>query len=77
MPYPLIGKRYTHQARNHFYDLKFSAPRALQLLVTAEEPIIASPIGPKKSFERTKLTPRCRTRELLDKLTELDWLSLS
>ena len=76
MPYPLIGKRYTHQARNHIYDSKFSAPRALQLLITAEEPIIASPIG-QKIFERTKLTPRCGIRRLLDELTELDWLSLS
>ena len=73
---PLIGKRYTHQAGNHIYDSKFLAPRALQLLVTAEEPIIASPIG-QKNFERTKLTPRCGIRGLLDELTELDWLSLS
>ena len=64
------------QAGNHIYDLKFSAPRVLQLLVTAEEPIIASPIEQKKT-ERTKLTPRCGTRGLLDELTELDWLSLS
>ena len=76
MPYPLIGKRYTHQAGNHIYDSKLSAPRALQLLFTAEEPIIASSAG-QKNFERTKLIPRCGIRGLLDELTKLDWLSLS
>ena len=76
MPYPLIGKRYTHQAGNHIYDSKFLAPRALQLLVTAEEPIIVSPIG-QKNFEGTKLTPRYGIRGFMDELTEIDWLSLS
>ena len=55
----------------------FSAPRALQLLVTTEEPITPSPIERDQNYGRTKLTPRCGTRGLLDKPTKLNWSSLS
>ena len=53
-----------------------SAPRALQLVVTTEEPITSSPIERGQKL-CTKLTPRCGTKELLDETTKLNWSSLS
>ena len=54
----------------------FSAPRALQVLVTTEEPITPSPIERDQKLW-AKLTPRCGTRGLLDETTKLNWSSLS
>ena len=55
----------------------FSAPRALQLLVTTEESITPSPIGRDQNYGRAKLNPRCGTRGFLDKHTKLNQLLLS
>ena len=54
----------------------FSAPRAPQLLVTTEESITPYAIERDQNYGRTKLTPSCGTRGLLDKPTNLDWSSL-
>ena len=56
---------------------RFSAPRALQLLVTMEKPITSSLKRGTKNYGRTKLTPRCGTREFLDEPTKLNRSSLS
>ena len=55
----------------------FSAPRALQLLFTTEEPITPSPKERDQKLWRTKLNPRCGTRGFLDKSTKLNQSSLS
>ena len=53
----------------------FSAPRALKLLVTTEEPITPSPIERDQNLWEDKINPR--TRGLLDEPTKLNQSSLS
>ena len=55
----------------------FSAPRALQLLVTTEEPMTPSPMEREQRLWEDKITPRCGSRGLLDEPNELNWSSLS
>ena len=54
----------------------FSVPRALQLLVTTEEPVTPS-IERYQKLWKSKLTPRCGTRGFLDEPTKLNRSSLS
>ena len=76
-PTPLLGRDIFIKLGTTLEIGSFSAPRALQLLVTTEEPITPSPIERDQKLWRKKLTPRCGTRELLDEPTELDRSSLS
>ena len=54
----------------------FSAPRALQLLVTTEQPITPSIERDQKPW-KDKINPQCGTRGFLDEPTKLNWSSLS
>ena len=56
---------------------RFSAPKALQLLVTTEEPIIPSPIERDQKLWEDIINPRCGTRGLLNEPTKLNQSSLS
>ena len=74
---PLLGRDILTKLQTTLVMGSFSAPRALQLLVTTEEPITHSPIERDQKQWRTKLTPRCGTRGLLDEPTKLNRSSLS
>ena len=74
-PTPLLGRDILTKLGTTLVMGSFSAPRALQLLVTTEEPITPS-IG-TKNYGKTKLTPRCGTRGFLDEPTKLNRSSLS
>ena len=77
-PTPLLGRDTPTKLGATLGMGSFPAPRALQFLVTTEEPIIPTPIGrDQKNLGRTKLTPKCGTRGLLDEPTKLNWSSLS
>ena len=76
-PTPLLGRDILIKLGTTLEIGSFSAPRALQLLVTTEEPITHSPIERDQKQWRTKLTPRCGTRGLLDEPTKLNRSSLS
>ena len=76
-PTPLLGRDILTKLGTTLVMGSFSAPRALQLLVTTEEPITHSPIERDQKQWRTKLTPRCGTRGLLDEPTKLNRSSLS
>ena len=76
-PTPLLGRDILTKVGTTLVMGSFSALRALQLLVTTEEPITLSPIERDQNSGRTKLNPRCGTRGLLDKPTKLNWSSLS
>ena len=54
----------------------FSAPRALQLLVTTEKPITLSPIERDRKLWEDKINPQ-GTRGFLDEPTKLNRSSLS
>ena len=58
MSYSLIGKRYTHETGDYLVMGSFSAPRALQLLVTTEEPITPSPIERDQKLWEDKVNPQ-------------------
>ena len=70
-PTPLLGRDILTKLGTTLVMGSFSAPRALQLLVTTEEPITPS-IERDQKLWRTKLTPRCGTRELLDEPTKAE-----
>ena len=72
-PTPLWGRDILTKLGTTLVMGSFSAPRALQLLVTTEEPMTPSPIERDKNYGRTKLTPRCGTRGFLDEPTKLNW----
>ena len=72
-PVPLMGRDILTKLGTTLVMGSFSAPRALQLLVTTEEPMTPSPIERDKNYGRTKLTPRCGTRGFLDEPTKLNW----
>ena len=74
---PLLGRDILTKLGATLVMGSFSAPRALQLLVTTEEPITPSPIERDKKYGETKLTPRCGTRGFLDEPTKLNRSSLS
>ena len=76
-PTPLLGRDILTKLGTTLVMGSFSTPRALQLLVTTKEPITPSPIERDQNYGRTKLTPRCGTRGLLDKPTKLNRPSLS
>ena len=61
-PTPLLGRDILNKLGTTLVMGSFLAPRALQLLVTTEEPIIPSPIERDQNYGRTKLTPSCGTR---------------
>ena len=64
-PTPLLGRDILTKLGTTLVMGNFSAPRALQLLVTTEEQ------------KKTKLTSRCGTRGFLDEPTKLNQSSLS
>ena len=75
MSYSLIGKRHTKLGTTLVMG-SFSAPRALQLLVTTEEPITLSPIERDRKLWEDKINPQ-GTRGFLDEPTKLNLSSLS
>ena len=75
-PTALLGREILTELGTTLVTGRFSAPRALQLLVTTEEPITSSPKRGTKNYERAKLTPKCGTKGLLDEPTKLNWSSL-
>ena len=74
-PTPLLGRDILTKLGTTLVMESFSAPRALQLLVTTEEPII--PPIESKDYGKTKLTLRCGTRGFLGEPTKLNQSSLS
>ena len=76
-PTPLLGRDILTKLGTTLVMGSFSAPRALQLLVTTKEPITPSPIERDQNYGRTKLTPRCGTRGFLEEPTKLNRSSLS
>ena len=75
-PTPLLGRDILTKLGTTLVMGSSSAPRALQLLVTTEEPITPS-IERDKNYGKTKLTPRCGTIGFLGKPTKLNRSSLS
>ena len=75
-PAPLMGRDILTKLGATLVLGSFSAPRALQLLVTTEEPI-TPPIEREQRLWETKWTPRCGTRGLPDEPTKLNRSSLS
>ena len=76
-PTPLLGRDILTKLGTTLVMGSFSAPRALQLLVTTEEPITPSPIERDQKQWEDKINPRYGTRGLLDEPTKLNWSSLS
>ena len=76
-PTPLLGRDILIKLGTTLEIGRFSASRALQLLVTTEEPITPSPIERDQKQWEGKINPRCGTRGLLDEPTKLNWSSLS
>ena len=75
-PTPLLGRDILTKLGTTLVMGSFSAPRALQLLVTTEEPITPSIERDQKLWE-DKLTPRYGIRGFLDEPTKLNQSSLS
>ena len=75
-PTPLLGRDILTKLGTTLVMGSFSAPRALQLLVTTEEPITPSIERDQKLWE-DELTPRCGIRGFLDEPTKLNQSSLS
>ena len=75
-PTPLLRRDVLTKLGTTLVMGNFSAPRALQLLVTMEKPITPSLKRGTKNYEKKKLTPWCGTRGLLDKPSKLNWSSL-
>ena len=75
-PTPLLGRDILTKLGTTLVMGSFSAPKALQLLVTTEEPITPS-IERDQKLWKTKLTPRCGIRGFLDEPTKLNRSSLS
>ena len=71
-PTPLLGRDILTKLGTTLVMGCFSAPRALLLLVTTEEPITPS-TQRDQNYGKTKLTPRCGTRVFLDEPTKLNW----
>ena len=57
-PTPLMGRDILIKLGTILVMGGFSAPRALQLLVTTEEPITHSPIGRVKKLWEDKVNPQ-------------------
>ena len=57
-PTPLLGRDILTKLGTVLVMGSFSAPRALQLLVTTEEPIIPSPIGRDQKLQEDKINPQ-------------------
>ena len=75
MSTPLLGRNILTKLGTTLVMGSFSAPRALQLLVTTEEPIM-SPTERDQKLREDKINSRHGTREL-DEPTKLNWSSLS
>ena len=56
-PPPLLGRDILTKLRTTLVMESFSAPRALQLLVTTEEPITLSPIERDQKLWEDKINP--------------------
>ena len=57
-PTPLLGRDILIKLGTTLVMESFSAPRALQLLVTTEEPIIPCPIGKGQKLWEDKINPQ-------------------
>ena len=57
-PTPLMGRDILTKLRTTLLMGSFSAPRALQLLVTTEEPITPSPIERNQKLWEDKINPQ-------------------
>ena len=57
-PTPLMGRDILSKLGTTLVMRSFSAPRALQLLVTTEEPITHSPIGRVQKLWEDKINPQ-------------------
>ena len=57
-PTPLLGRDILTKLGTTLVMGSFSAPRALQLLVTTEEPITPSPIGRDQKLWEDKINPQ-------------------
>ena len=75
-PTALLGRDMLTKLGTTLVMGSFSAPRALQLLVTTEEPITPSIERAPKLWE-DNINPWCGTRGYLDEPTKLNWSSLS
>ena len=71
-PPPLLGRDILTKLRTTLVMESFSAPRALQLLVTIEEPITPSPIQRDQKLWEDKINP-----QVWNKATKLNHSSLS
>ena len=75
-PTPLLGRDILTKLGTTLVIGSFSAPRALQLLVTTEEPITPSIERDQKLWE-DKINPQVWIRGFLDEPTKLNQSSLS
>ena len=57
-PTPLLGRDILTKLRTTLVMESFSAPRALQLLVTTEEPITSSPVERDQKLWEDKINPQ-------------------
>ena len=57
-PTPLLGRDILTKLETTLVMGSFSAPRALQRLITTEEPIIPSPIGRDQKLWEDKINPQ-------------------
>ena len=76
-PTPLMGRDKLTKLGTTLVMGSFSAPRALQLLVTTEESITPSPIERDQRLWEDKINPQCGTRGFLDEPIKLNRSSLS
>ena len=76
-PTPLLGRDILTKLGTTLVMESFSAPRALQLLVTTEETITPSPIERDQKLWENNINTQCGTRGLLDEPTKLNQSSLS
>ena len=63
-PTPLLGRDMLTKLGTTLVMGSFSAPRALQLLVTTEEPITPSPIGRNQELWEDKINPQVWDQEV-------------
>ena len=63
-PTPLLGRYILTKLGTTLVIRSFSAPRALQLLVTTEEPITPSPIGRNQKLWENKINPQVWDQEI-------------
>ena len=70
-PTPLLGRDIPTKLVTTLVMGNFSVPRALQLLVTIEEPITPSPIGKNQELLEDKINPQVWDQGFLDEPIKL------